>query len=265
MLDIADIGWTENTAVSALTGVLLEDQLGYQQVTVHTKDLDSVYGSVATGELNAFEDVWLPNQRDKLGSVEDNVEVLSYWYEGQTKQGIAVPSYMDTTSLEQLDKSQADLILGIEPSSVVMEKVYDDVIPAYGLHQDLVAAPTDGMLTEVDKLYRNREEFAFLAWAPHWMNQRYDLRYLEDPKNAFGELNDPARIATIVSKDLGDRDPEAYAFMKALTLNEDQLDDLESTINEEGDPRKGARAWAEENREVWQPWVEAARNAQEKA
>jgi ABC-type proline/glycine betaine transport system substrate-binding protein len=45
-LELADIGWTENTAVVALTEVLLEDQLGYQ-VTVHTKDLDTVYASVA--------------------------------------------------------------------------------------------------------------------------------------------------------------------------------------------------------------------------
>jgi glycine betaine/proline transport system substrate-binding protein len=121
------------------------------------------------------------------------------------------------------------------------------------------------MLAEVDKLYRDQEEFAFLAWSPHWMNQRYDIRYLEDPKNAFGELNEPAQVATIVNKDLGDRDPEAYAFMKALTLAECQIDDLESTINKEGDPHKGARVWAENNRDVWQPWVEAARNAQKKA
>jgi glycine betaine/proline transport system substrate-binding protein len=261
-LDIADIGWTENTAVSALTDVLLEDQLGYQ-VTTHTKDLDSVYGSVAQGELNAFEDVWLPNQQDKLNNVKDNVEVLGPWYQGQTKQGIAVPSYMDTTSLDQLNESEADLILGIEPSSVVMEKVYDEVIPAYGLQQELVEAPTAGMLAEVEKLYRDREEFAFIAWSPHWMNQEYDIRYLQDPKNAFGELNDPVQVMTVVNKDLGDQNPEAYAFMKVLTLNEKQLDDLESTINEEGDPRKGARTWAEENREVWQPWVDAAQNAQE--
>ena len=263
-LDIADIGWTENSAVSALTGVLLEDQLGYQQVTTHTEDLDSAYHSVAQGELNAFEDVWLPNQQDKLYGVKDDVEVLGPWYRGQTEQGIAVPSYMDITSLDQLNESQVDLILGIEPSSVIMDKVHDDVIPAYGLKQELVEAPTAGMLDEVEKLYRDREEFAFIAWSPHWMNKQYDIRYLQDPKNAFGELNDPVQVMTVVNKDLGDRDPEAYAFMKAMTLAEGQLDDLESMIDKEGDPRKGARAWAEKNQEVWQPWVEAARNAQEK-
>jgi glycine betaine/proline transport system substrate-binding protein len=206
--------------------------------------------------------VWLPNQQDKLNSVKDNVEVLGSWYQGQTKLGIAVPSYMDTTSLDQLNESQVDLILGIEPSSAIMDKVHDDVIPAYGLKQKLVEAPTAGMLAEVDKLYRHGERFAFIAWSPHWMNQEYDIRYLQDPKNAFGELNDPVQVMTVVNKDLGDQNPVVYAFIKALTLNEKQLDDLESTINKQGDPRKGANVWAENNQEVWQPWVEAARDAQ---
>ena len=101
-LEIADIGWTENTAISALTKVLLEEELGYQEVTVHTRDLDSVYEDVAQGDLDAFEDVWLPNQQDLLGSVEDDVELLGPWYQGQTEQGIGVPSYMEATSLDQL-------------------------------------------------------------------------------------------------------------------------------------------------------------------
>jgi hypothetical protein len=51
--------------------------------------------------------------------------------------------------------------------------------------------------------------------------------------------------------------------MEALIINEEQLNDPESTINDEGDPACGARVWAENNREVWQPWVEATQNAQE--
>jgi len=262
-LDIADIGWTENTAIAHLTKVLLEEELGYEQVTIKTTDLDSVYSSVAEGDLDAFQDVWLPNQRDLLSSVEDDVEQLSFSYEGETKQGLAVPSYMDTTSLEQLNESKADMIFGIEPGSVVMGVIYDEVIPAYGLEQKLVEAPTEGMLTEVERRYNDREEFALVAWSPHWMNKRYDLRYLEDPEDAFGELNDPAKITTIVRKNLAENDPEARAFMDALVLDEEHLNDLESTITEAGDPLEGARRWAEDNPEVWQPWVEAAQDAQQ--
>ena len=260
-LDLADIGWTENTAIAHLTKVLLEEEVGYEQVTIKTSDLDSVYSSVAKGDLDAFQDVWLPNQRDLLSSVEDDVEQLSYSYQGQTEQGLAVPSYMNTTSLNQLNDSEADLILGIEPGSVVMGVVYDEVMPTYRLKQKLVEASTEGMLAEVERLYNDREEFALVAWSPHWMNQRYELRYLEDPSDAFGELNDPARITTIVNKNLSENEPAAYAFMDALIFNEDQLNDLESTIEEMGDPLEGARQWAQDNRDVWQPWVEAAENA----
>lgn len=73
------------------------------------------------------------------------------------------------------------------------------------------------------------------------MNQRYDIRYLEDPDKALGELNDAAQVSTVVREDLRDKDPVAYAFMKALRLNEEQLEDLENTINEAGDPVEGAR------------------------
>ena len=262
-LEIADIGWTENTAISALTKVLLEEELGYERVTVNTSDLDSVYEGVARGNLDAFQDVWLPNQQDLLGSVEDDVELLGPWYQGQTQQGIGVPSYMEATSLDQLTESETDLLLGIEPSSVVMEIVSEEVIPAYDLDQRLVEASTQGMLAEVDNRYDSREDFAFVAWSPHWMNQRYDFRYLEDPKDAFGELNNQARIMMVVNEDLSGNDPVAYAFMDAVTLDEEQLNDLESTINEVGDPLEGARRWAQEHPAVWQSWVEAAENARE--
>jgi glycine betaine/proline transport system substrate-binding protein len=261
-LKIADIGWTENTAISALTKVLMEQELSYKEITIQTIDLNSAYEAVSNGNLDAFQDVWLPNQRDLLGNVRDDVELLDPWYEGKTKQGIAVPSYMDTMSVEQLNETDAQLLLGIEPSSVVMQKVSDDVIPAYGLRQELVEGSTDAMLYEVDALYDNQENFAFLAWSPHWMNQRYDIRYLEDPNNAFGELNDAAQVSTVVREDLRAKDPVAYTFMKELRLNEEQLEDLENTINEAGDTLEGARQWANKNGTVVQPWIDAAEKAQ---
>ena len=263
MLTLADIGWTENTAISGLTKVLLEEELGYEKVTIMTSDLDSVFEGVAGGDLDAFQDVWLPNQQDLLGSVQDDVEQLGPWYQGQTRQGIGVPSYMETTSLDQLNESEADQILGIEPSSVVMEIVFDNVIPTYGLEQKLVEASTEGMLAEIERRINDREDFAFVAWAPHWMNQRYDFRYLEDPQDAFGELNNPAEVSMIVHEDLRDNDPVAYAFMKAMRLDEEQLNNLEDVINEAGDPLVGARRWAEDNHDVVQPWIDAAEAARE--
>src|SRR5215208_2856730 len=199
VLTLANIGWDENVAVSNLTKVVLEDELGYERVEIHTSDkLGSTYGGVASDDLDAFQDVWLPNQEALLDRVAGDVEHLDPWFLGETKQGMAVPAYMDVRSIDQLNGTDVQLIYGIEPSSVMMQKVGEDVMAAYGLKQKLVAGPTASMLDEVENLYAFREDFIFLAWSPHWMNQRYDIRYLEDPKDAMGPTNDPAECSTIV-------------------------------------------------------------------
>jgi glycine betaine/proline transport system substrate-binding protein len=259
---LANIGWDENVAVSNLTKVLLEDELGYQSVEIRTQDnLDATYRDVASGEVDAFQDVWLPNQQVLLDDVTEDVEHLDPWFLGETKQGMAVPAYMDVKSIPQLNGTDVEFIFGIEPTSVMLQEVGKEVIPAYDLKQKLVAAPTAGMLDEVGRLYATRENFVFLAWSPHWMNQRYKIRYLEDPKDAMGPTNDPAKCSTIVRGGLREQDPVAYAFMDALELTEEQINDLESVINDEEDPLVGARRWASENREVVRPWIEAASNA----
>jgi glycine betaine/proline transport system substrate-binding protein len=263
VLILANIGWDENVAVANLTKILLEDKLDYERVDIDTnEDLDSTYRRVASGEVDAFQDVWLPNQEALLDQVAEDVEHLDPWFLGETKQGMAVPAYMDVRSIDELNSTDAKLILGIEPTSVMLQEVDQEVMSAYGLKQKLVAAPTAGMLAEVEHLYAFREEFIFLAWSPHWMNQRFDIRYLEDPKDAMGPTNDPAKCSTIVRGDLQEADPVAYAFMDALELTEEQINDLETVINDEGDPLAGAMRWASENREVVRPWIEAARDIQ---
>ncbi|HZC19729.1 MAG TPA: glycine betaine ABC transporter substrate-binding protein, partial [Rubrobacteraceae bacterium] len=212
---------------------------------------------------DAFQDVWTPNHKDYLSEVSDEVERLDPWYRGTTRFGIAAPSYMNITSIDQLNGTDAREILGIEPGAVIMEKIPDDVVPKYGLKQDLVESGTPGMLYEVANRYKNEEDFAFIAWSPHWMNQRYDFDYLADPKGALGDLTKPSELSTIVNKNLAGSDPVAYAFLKAMKLDEEQVNDLEDVINEAGDPLQGARRWAKDNPDVVQPWIDAAKDAQQ--
>jgi glycine betaine/proline transport system substrate-binding protein len=145
----------------------------------------------------------------------------------------------------------------------MMRKLPKDVIPEYGLEQQPIQAPTEAMLAEVEKRYRAREEFAFVAWEPHWMNGAYDLDYLEDPKGTLGSLTEPSDVSTLVREGLAEDDPTAYAFMDRLELTEAQVTGLQTEVEESGDPIEGTRTWIEDNREVVEPWVEAAEKARE--
>ncbi len=262
-LVIGNIGWDENVAVSNLTKALLEDELGYGNVQLQTLDVALLFEGVGDGELDAFQDVWLPNHRRLLNEVADDVVLLDPWFQGQTRFGIAVPSYINVRTIPQLNQTEIREILGIEPGAVISERIPDSVIPTYGLKQEYVESSTGGMLAEVEDRYENREDFAFVAWSPHWMNARYDFKYLEDPEDALGDLNDGAELTMIVHQDLPNEDPVAYAFMRALTLTEEQINDLEDTINEAGDPLEGARQWAQGNHSVVQPWIDAASQSRE--
>ncbi len=263
-LKLGNIGWDESIAIANLTKALLEDDLDYDEVRLEQTDsVRYLFQGVSTGDMDAFQDVWLPQQKAYLGEVEDQVEQLDSWYRGTTRYSIVTPSYMGITSIDQLNDTNADLIFGIEQDVDIMEAIPDRVIPEYGLEQKLVQSSTQGMLAEVENRYRNREEFAFVAWSPHWMNQRYDFDYLDDPEGALGDLTQSAEIVTIVNEDLPEDDPVAYAFMEALTLDEEQVNDLEDEINTVSDPQTGVRNWLENNRDVVQPWIDATSNAPE--
>ena len=269
-LTLGYLDWNENVANATLTKVLLEDDLGYDRVELKlAKGVGSVYEELIDGETDAFQDAWMPSHRQYVDEGEGQLEVLrAPWYVGNTKYGIAVPDYMKgVRSISDLDHSGTDMIMGLEPGTVLMERIATDVIPRYHLSMDLVEASTPAMLAELEQSYSMQEPFVFLAWKPHWMNRVYRFHYLTDPKNAMGPFNDPQTIHTVARKGLADDEPAAYALMSHMRLDEDQVASLEISINEAANPEAGVRRWLEEkkHRELVRPWVEAAKKAQEEA
>ena len=263
-------GWDENQVVANVTKILLEEELGYGEVQLTELELGPVFQGVGSGDLDAFQDMWLPNHQAQLSEVENDVVQLSPWYQGETEFGIGVPTYMtNVNTIPDLNNTDLTQIIGIEPGAVISEKIPDSVIPTYDLNQEYVESSTAGMLSEVDRLFNEEEEFAFTPWRPHWMNQKYSengermFKFLEDPEDALEELNDGATISTIVNEDLPDEDPVAYAFMENLRLTEDQVNEIEN-INPQ-DYGEATRTWLEDenNRNSLQPAIDAARDAQE--
>lgn len=263
-------GWTENIAVANLVKVILEEDLGYGKVETQTADLGPVFQGVGNGDLDAFQDMWLPNHAAQFESVEKDVEQLGPWFDGTVKFGIVAPSYMNISSIEELNEAGVKQIVGIDPGAIITTAILENTIPKYGLKQEYIQSSEAAMLTEVEKRYKNKEPFAFIAWTPHWMNETYDFTYLEDPKgtltNPAGDPLDQAKISTIVREDLKEDDPVAHTLLSEYKLDVEQTNSLEEEINKAGydDPTKGVKVWLEANRDVVKPWVDAAKQAEAK-
>jgi glycine betaine/proline transport system substrate-binding protein len=270
------VGWPENVAVDNVTKVILEEDFGYKEVQIEQLDLGLLFEGVAGGDLDAFQDMWLPNHKATFAEVKNDVEHLDPWYEGETTFGLAVPAYMKgVNSIADLNQSGAERIIGIEPGAIISEQVPDHVIPEYNLKLEYEPSSTAAMLAEVEGLYKDKEPFVFPPWCPSphceenpLQNPDIDYRYLKDPKNAMGNLDygpqsdTSASISSIVNEDLPDDDPVAYAFMSNLRLNEDELFPLEQEIEKAENPAAGAKAWLKDNRDVVQPAIDAAKKAQ---
>ena len=254
-------GWDEAAVIANLSKIVMEEDLGYGEVQLQELELGPVIQGVASGDLDAYQDIWLPNHQAQIDEVENDIVQLDPWYDGTTEFGIAVPTYMtNVNAIPDLNQTGVTQILGIEPGAIISERIPDSVIPTYNLNQEYIESSTPGMLSEVESRYDNGEEFAFVPWRPHWMNARYDFKFLEDPEDALGDLNDGATIQSIVNEDLPDEDPVAYAFLNSIRLTEDQVNEIEN-INP-NDYAESARTWLEDNRDVAQPWIDAAREAE---
>jgi glycine betaine/proline transport system substrate-binding protein len=268
---LGNIGWTENIAISNLSKVILEEDLGYKEVELKTLDVGLLFKGVAGGDLNAFQDMWLPNHTELYNEVKGDVEKLPPWYDGKTSFGLAVPDYMkDTKSIADLNQSGANEIIGIEPGAVISQTVPEKVIPAYNLKLDYKASSTAAMLTEVQRLHKDKEPFVFPPWCPSTHCTIFPYHYLTDPKDALGNLDygtpsskdKAATISTIVNEDLSEDDPVAYALLKNLKMNADQLVSLETEIEKADSPIAACKAWLKNNRDVVQPAIDAAKKAQ---
>ncbi|MGI9048241.1 MAG: glycine betaine ABC transporter substrate-binding protein, partial [Rubrobacteraceae bacterium] len=186
------------------------------------------------------------------------------WHQGETNDDIAVPAYMkNIKSIADLSKTGLKQITGIEPGASINPQIRNKVFSQYGLGGfKLVTSSTAAMLAQLQKSYKDKQPIIFLAWSPHWMNVKYDITYLKDPKDALGSFNNPAKIRAVVNKDLQKNDPKAYAFLKAIKLDEKQVNDIELEMNKSGDDaEKGVRSWLKSNKSVVKPWVQAAKKA----
>ena len=261
-LTIGNIGWDENVAVSNLTKILLENDLGYGSVNLKLLDVGLLFDGVARGDLDAFQDVWLPKTHATYWKkYKDRVVDLGLWYKGAANLGLGVPDYVEAQSIGDLNKYRNEFggeIIGIESGSGIMKITQNDVIPGYNLDYALAASSTPAMLAEVKRALGGKKPIVFTAWKPHWMFTAYPIRYLEDPKNLMGGNEQPTAIAR---EGLKDEMPDAQAFLDALTLNESQLGKLELMINDAKSPVEGVTAWLKNNRDVVQPWVDAAKKA----
>ena len=252
-VNIGYVNWAEDVAISNVWKVLLEEK-GYQ-VNLKSLEVAPLFVGLSKGDLDVFLDTWLPiTHKSYYDKYKDKLDDYGVWYTGECKIGIAVPKYVDINSIEDLKTNKEKFegkIIGVDPGAGIMKatkKANED----YGLGYEVVQSSEAAMMSSVDKAYRDKKPIAFTGWSPHWMFTKYDLKYLEDPKKAYGDVE---QAHTVANKDFTQKSPEVVKMLKAFKLDEKQVGDLETLIKDGMEPDAAAKKWISDNRALADSWI----------
>ena len=247
-ISIAYANWAEGIAMTNLAKVILEDQ-GYR-VTLKNADIAPIFTSVASGKADVFMDAWLPvTHADYMEQYGDRLETLGTVYE-HAKLGLVVPEYVTIRSIEDLNAHKDQFkgeIIGIDAGAGLMNSA-DKAVQDYSLDFDLKSSSGATMVAFLKKSIDANEWIVVTGWTPHWMFSRYPLKFLEDPKEEFG---DSEHIEVIATKGFSEKDPYAASFFKNFKLTDEQLSELMYYM-EDGTrtESRSARAWLEKHPEI---------------
>ena len=270
---LAYVEWSSSIASANLVQAVLQEELGYR-VELRRMNADEMWQAVAAGEVDAMLSAWLPTTHEHyLEMYGAQLDDLGANLEG-ARIGLVVPDvsvgrqtgglgkrarpYIKAESIADLAKYRDEFrghIVGIDPAAGVMKKARE-ALKAYGLNNyRLIDGSEVSMTAELSNAVRQQRWLVVTGWTPHWMFARWNLKFLEDPKNVFGGAEE---IHTMVRKGLKNDMPEVYAFLDRFSWTPD--DAAQYMIWNQADhgmyPYEKAQRWMRMNAERVEGWLE---------
>ena len=184
-ISMGTLSWEDLTPISGITKKVLEDQ-GYTVKLTSFSEWGIAYAALAKGDIQILasqidyvaQDYWDKNKArlEKISPVSHGLY-----------QGVVVPKYVPIDSLEQLNDNADKFggkIVGIEPGAGLMRDTAN-AVTKYNLKLKLVEGSTAAMTAALKSAIDRKEWIAATVWEPSWMVQKYDVKYLRDPKGVF--------------------------------------------------------------------------------
>lgn len=248
-LKIVYTDWSESVAITYLSSILLEKHMDYK-VTLKMTDVEEAYREVANSEADVFTDAWLPEtQKQYFDQHKENLEMLGITYP-EARTGLVVPAYSKLQSVADL-KNYPHPIVGIDAGAGVMQKA-QAAISKYAPGKTLLTLSEEKMVEQLGDSIQRRKDIVVTGWEPHWIFARYNVRFLDDPDNIFGQKEN---IYTIATKNLEEEHPNAVRFFERMQLTENQLNSLVYEIRVSENPVDGVKKWMEQNEFVVNQWM----------
>lgn len=259
----SDVGWTDITATTAATTVVL-DALGYE-TDVKVLSVPVTYASMKEGDIDVFLGNWMPTMEGDIAAYRDEgtVDTLRANLEGAkyTLATNAAGTALGIKTFADIAKHQDALdgkIYGIEPGNDGNRLIQDMIDKdAFGLSGFEVAESSEqGMLAQVDRATKKEEPVVFLGWEPHPMNANFDMGYLEGGDDFFGPNLGGATVFTNTRAGYVAECKNVGMLLNNLEFTLAMENEIMGAILNDGEePTDAATAWLKANATILDGWL----------
>lgn len=251
VIKMGTMSWEDLTPITGITKHVLEEA-GYTVEVTSFSEWGIAYAALVSGDTQIMvsqidyvaQDYWErhKNRLEKISPVSHGLY-----------QAVAVPSYVTIDSMEQLNENAAQFnnrIVGIEPGSGLMREAAD-AVSEYGLSLQLIEGSTAAMTAALQSAIERNEWIAVTVWEPSWMAQRFDIKWLADPKGVFA----PAQSYYWVGQNgFSAENPHAREVLAGIYVPLADINAINGAVNEGQSMDEAVADWVANNGDLITRW-----------
>lgn len=251
VIKMGTLSWEDLVPITGITKKALEEK-GYTVEVTEFSEWGIAYAALTKGDIEvltsqidyAAQDYWQRNMSrlEKISPVSHGLY-----------QGIAVPKYVPIDSIEELNDNADKFggrIIGIEPGSGVMREAAD-AVGAYGLKLQLIEGSTAAMTAALKAATDRQEWAAVIVWEPSWMVQKFDTKFLADPKGIFAP---PQGYYWIGQKGFSEAHPEAREIISSVYVPLKDITAINAEVNDGKSMDQAIADWTAANADLLSRW-----------
>ncbi|AYG68731.1 MULTISPECIES: glycine betaine ABC transporter substrate-binding protein [unclassified Rhizobium] len=250
-ITVGTMSWEDLTPITGITKKVLEDA-GYTVKVVPFSEWGIAYAALGKGDIQILasqtdyvaQDYWDKNKKrlEKISPVSHGLF-----------QGVAVPKYVPIDSMDQLNANADKFggkIVGIEPGSGLMRDTAN-AVKGYDLKLQLVEGSTAAMTAALKSAVDRKEWIAVTVWEPSWMVQKYDVKFLKDPKGIFPP---PQSYYWIGKKGFSADYPHAREVIASVYVPLADITAINSAVNDGKTMDQAVAAWIDSHADLIKRW-----------
>ncbi|MBP0482670.1 choline ABC transporter substrate-binding protein [Sagittula salina] len=261
---LSDVGWTDITATTAATSVVLQ-ALGYD-TDVKVLSVPVTYTSLASKDVDVFLGNWMPTMEADIAPYREagTVDTLRANLEGAkytlaVNKAAADAGIKDFADIAAQKDALDGKIYGIEPGNdgnrLIQSMIDDNAFDLSGF--EVVESSEQAMLAQVARADRRGKPVVFLGWEPHPMNANFEMSYLTGGDDFFGPNLGGATVYTNTSAGYAEECPNVGKFLNNLSFTLAMENEIMAKILDDGDePDAAATEWLTANAGVLDGWLD---------